>query len=282
MDVEQVMLSVSVSDRSGRLVPDLGQESFQVYEDGKPQQINFFSQGDLPVTVGLVIDRSRSMKTKWADAVTAAAVFARTSNPQDDMFLISFNEKPLLGLADEEFTAEPYSLQMALLRHPPDGQTALYDAVRLAMQQVAKGRWEKQVLVVLSDGGDNASQTDFRQTLEAVERSHVIVFAVGIYDPRHDDPDPDVLKKLARSSGGAAFFPNAVGQVVEICKQIAHEIRNQYMIGYTPVNRKRDGSFRSIRVLAKGPKGRGLQVRTREGYFAPAEETPITEAPPAL
>jgi VWFA-related protein len=285
MDVEQVVLSVSVHKRDGDSVPDLEEQDFQIYEDGKLQQINFFSREDIPVTVGLVIDRSRSMRQKWNDVIAAATAFASTSNPQDDMFLVSFNEKPLLGLADEEFIAKPFDLKLALLRHPPDGQTALYDATDLGMKQLAKGRWDKQALVILSDGGDNASQTTFRQILDTVGRSHVIVYAVGIYDPRNnDDPDPGVLKKLTRISGGAAFFPNAVERVVEICEQIAHDIRNQYMIGYTPANQKRDGSFRNIRVQAKDPRGHGLQVRTRAGYFAPAGDPPLdkVQASPAL
>src|ERR1700688_4562560 len=278
--VDLVVLRATVRDRKGAPVAGLGKEDFQVFEDKVPQQIESFSHEDVPVTVGLVIDNSGSMRSKRTDVIDAALAFARSSNPEDQVFVVNFNEHISMGLpSNVEFTGNQQQLKTALSRNKADGLTALYDAVAIALEQLKKGKWDKKVLIVISDGGDNASKHTIPEIISMVNQSSAILYSMGIFDANDDDRNPRVLKQLARISGGESFFPESLEEIQPICQQIAHDIRNQYTISYAPANRKPDGAYRAIEVKVRKTSGRGrLTVSTRPGYSAPMSPSPVSDA----
>jgi VWFA-related protein len=207
-------------------------------------------------------------------------VFARSSNPQDQMFVVNFNEHVRFALPDNKpFTDRPGQLQVALSRIKADGKTALYDAIAAALEHLKCGDRDKKVLIVISDGGDNASRHNLDQIMTAARQSDAIIYTLGLFD--QDDPDkhPHVLQHLARETGGEAFLPESLNEVVPICRQIARDIRNQYTIAYIPTNQKQDGTYRAIQVKAEAPHRRRLFVRTRTGYTAPLKLQIIPASP---
>ncbi len=211
--------------------------------------------------------------------MTAAAVtFVRSSNPQDEVFVVNFNQHVSLGLPPSElFSANPTELTKALNDVPAYGMTALYDAVEAGLAHAGQAGRAKNVLIVISDGGDNASHYRLPQVLSDAERSDVIIYTIGLFDENDGDQNPGVLRKLARATGGEAFFPEATADVVPICQRIAEDIRQQYTIGYIPSNPKLDNTYRTIRVKASAPHRGKLIVRARAGYIA----APERNAPPA-
>ncbi|MGP0018408.1 MAG: VWA domain-containing protein [Candidatus Sulfotelmatobacter sp.] len=279
VNVDMVVLGATAQDRKNILVSGLNQDNFQVYEDGVLQPIKYFSHADVPVTVGLVVDNSGSMMSKRHDVIAAAMAFARSSNPQDQMFVVNFNENAAFGLPGNiAFTDQPAQLQVALSRVAADGETALYDAVAVALEHLKKGNRDKKVLIVVSDGGDNASHHKLTEIMALVGQPGVIIYTIGIFDDQDADRNPGVLKRLAKATGGEAFLPEALEEVTPICERIARDIRNQYTIAYIPTNRKRDGTYRVIQVKASAPGHGRLSVRTRTGYFAPsALEPPLAK-----
>jgi Ca-activated chloride channel family protein len=271
VNVDMVVLRATAQDRKNLLVSGLDKDDFQVYENGVLQPIKYFSHEDIPVTVGLVIDNSGSMGPKRADVISAALVFARSSNPQDQMFVVNFNEKVSFGLPGNiPFTGQVAQLEVALSRIAPDGETALYDAVAVALEHLKKGNRDKKVLIVISDGGDNASKHKLSEIMSLAGQPDVVIYTIGIFDEQDADRNPRVLARLAKETGGEAFLPESLKDVAPICERIAHDIRSQYTIAYVPTNRTRDGGYRTIQVKANAP-GRGrLRVRTRTGYLAPS------------
>jgi VWFA-related protein len=271
VNVDMVVLQATVLDHKGTLVSGLSQDNFQMYEDAVLQPIKHFSHEDIPVTVGLVIDNSGSMRPKRHDVIAAALAFARSSNPQDQMFVVNFNERVSFGLPGATpFTDQVAQLEVALSRIDADGQTALYDAVAASLQHLKLGNRDKKVLIVISDGGDNTSRHNLAQVMTMVRQSDAIIYTVGIFDEQDEDRNPHVLRQLAKDTGGEAFLPDSLKDLAPICERIAHDIRNQYTLAYVPTNRKRDGTYRAIQVKASG-HGRGrLSVRTRAGYYAPS------------
>jgi Ca-activated chloride channel homolog len=263
-------LHATVQNHKGIPVSGLGKEAFQVYEDGVLQEIESFSHEDIPVTVGLVIDNSGSMRPKRTEVITAALAFARASNTKDQIFVVNFNEHVSFGLpANTPFTGKMAQLEFALSKVVADGMTALYDAVAAALEHLKKGDRDKQSLIVISDGTDNASRHNLARIMLLARQSEAIIYTIGIYD--RDDPDrnPGSLKQLAKATGGEAFLPGSVKNIVQICERIARDIRNQYTITYVPKDIKYDGKYRVIQVKAGAP-GRGrLMVRARAGYYAP-------------
>jgi VWFA-related protein len=273
-----VVLHATAQDRKGILVSGLGQDNFQVYEDGVLQQIKFFSHEDLPVTVGLVIDNSGSMGRKRADVITAALAFARSSNPQDQMFVVNFNEHVRFALpGGTPFTDQVPELELALARITTNGQTALYDAVAVALEHLKQGNRDKKVLIVISDGGDNASKHKLAQIMAMAQHTDAIIYTIGLFDEDDEDRNPVVLRQLAQDTGGDVFLPRSHQEAIPICERIARDIRNQYTIAYVPANRKLDGTYRLIQVNASAPGHGRLGVRTRPGYRAPLNPQP----PPA-
>jgi Ca-activated chloride channel family protein len=278
--VDLVVLHATVRDGKGAPVAGLGQEDFQVFEDKVAQQIESFSHEDVPVTVGLVIDNSGSMRTKRTDVINAALAFARSSNSEDQVFVVNFNEHVSMGLpGNVQFTGNQEQLETALSKNKADGLTALYDAMAVALEHLKKGKWDKKVLIVISDGGDNASRRKLAEILSMVNQSNAIIYTMGIFDENDDDRNPRVLKQLSKMTGGEAFFPESLEQILPICRQIAHDIRNQYTISYAPANRKPDGAYRAIEVKARKTSIRGrLTVSTRAGYSAPLSPSPASSA----
>ena len=270
--VDLVVLQATVRDHKGAPVPGLRKENFQVYEDKVPQQIESFSHEDVPVTVGLVIDNSGSMRSKRSDVITAAMAFVRSSNPADQMFVVNFNEHVSMGLpAALPFTNDAAQLETALSGNAISGMTALYDAIATGLEQLQRGKWDKKVLIVVSDGGDNASKRNLAQVLSTVNQSNAVIYTMGIFDETDEDRNPRVLRQLSRASGGEAFFPKTLQEILPICEQIAHEIRSQYSIAFVPTNRKQDGTYRTIEVKAYSSSGgRRLSVITRAGFSIPS------------
>jgi VWFA-related protein len=270
-NADLVVLQATVRDHKGAPVSGLSKENFQVYEDKAPQQIESFSHEDVPVTVGLVIDNSGSMRPKRSEVIAAAKAFVRSSNPADQMFVVNFNEHVSMGLpANLSFTNNEAQLETALTRNVLSGLTALYDAVAVSLEQLQKGRWDKKVLIVVSDGGDDASKRNLAQVLSTVNQSNAAIYTLGIFDENDEDRNPHVLKQLSRASGGEAFFPKTLQDILPICEQIARDIRSQYTITFVPTNKKQDGAYRSIDVKAHEPsRGGRLSVSTRAGYSAP-------------
>ena len=269
VDVRLVVLQAVVRDRQGRFVSDLNERDFEVYEDGARQNIRLFRYEDVPVTVGLVVDHSGSMRAKLTEVIAATRTFVKSSNPEDQMFVVNFNEKVSLGLpAAIRFTGSSDELEGAIWRAPAAGMTALYDAIAAGLEGVREGKRDRKALVVVSDGGDNASKATLERVLKLAQQSSAMIYTIGIFDEEDPDKNTRALTRLARATGGEAFFPGQLDQVVEICESIARDIRNQYTIGYVPTNTARDGAYRSIRVVARAKEHGKLSVRTRSGYIA--------------
>jgi len=262
-----VLLDVSVKSRDGGFVSGLRQDNFKVYENGKPQQITQFANADIPVTVGILVDESGSMRPKRAEVITAALAFIKGSNPQDEVFIINFNEKARRGLPDTVlFSDDIYQLRAALWQGVPEGRTSLYDAIEMALHQTEMGRRDKKTLLVISDGGDNISTHKLADVMHDVLESIVTIYTIGIFDENDPEANPGVLKQLAQVSGGGSYFPKTLDEVVPICAQIAKDVRTRYTIGYIPalINGKPE---RHIKVEASSAAGQKLNVRTRTRYL---------------
>lgn len=261
-----VLLDVSVKDSAGGFVSGLSKDNFKVYENGKPQPITQFADADAPVTVGIVVDESGSMRPKRAEVITAALVFNQASNPMDETFVINFNERPRRGLPDDIlFTDKVQQLRMALWQGTPEGRTALYDAIDMALNQLDFGRRDKKTLVLISDGGDNHSTHTQQEVMQHLLTSAATIYTVGLYD--EDDPEKNegVLKKLAQVSGGVFYHPATLADILPICRQIAKDIRTRYTIGYVPSAEGK--AERHIKVEAASAEHPKLVVRTRTNYL---------------
>jgi VWFA-related protein len=269
VDVALVVLQATIRDHQGHAVPQLTREDFEVFEDGKLQPIRVFRHEDTPLAVGLVIDHSGSMKEKLDEVTAGARAFVRSSNSNDQMFVVNFNEKVSQGLPQGvRFSGSVEALAAAVSGHPAVGMTALYDAIVDGLIRLRDGTLEKKVLIVISDGGDNASKAPLDRVLKMAQQSNAAIYTIGIFEP--DDPDgkPGVLRRLSRETGGQAFFPTQLTETVEICERIAKDIRDQYTIGYSSSSEKRDGAYHKIRLTARSTKSGKLSVRTRAGYSA--------------
>jgi Ca-activated chloride channel homolog len=268
VNVDLVVLQATVRDRGGRIVSDLREQDFEVYEDGVRQTIKLFRHEDVPVTVGLVVDHSGSMRPKLTEVIEAARTFARSSNPEDGMFVVNFNEKVTLGLpGGMNFTNSADELERAIAGTRPVGRTALYDAAVAGLEHLQAGGPEKKALIVISDGGDNASVLGLPAVLKKFEQSSAAIYAIGVFDEDDPDQNPDVLRRLAHATGGEAFFPARLGDVVAICERIAHDIRHQYTIGYVSTSQTPPGALRAIRMVAHAAGKGNLSVLTRTGYI---------------
>jgi Ca-activated chloride channel family protein len=270
-DVDEVLLHATVIDDKQHIVTNLDRNAFSVFEDGKPQSIISFHHEDIPVAMGIVIDNSGSMREKRAKVNQAALNLVRSSNPQDEVFVVNFNDEYYL---DQDFTNDLLKLKEALEKIDAKGGTALYEAVVASADHLKRNaRLERKVLFVVTDGEDNASRETLEQAVKQLqEENGPSVYAIGILgDEDHPKRARRALEIIAQRTGGLAFFPKTLDEVDEISRQVAHDIRNQYTIGYKPTNPKATGGFRTIRVEAKG-KGHGkLMVRTKSGYYAGAE-----------
>jgi len=266
-NVDLVLLDVSVKNPHGGFVTGLNRENFSVFEDGQRRPITQFATIDTPVTIGLVVDNSGSMRMKRPEVVLAGLAFAKQSNPRDEFFVVNFNNSVVRGLpARTLFTDNLQALRAALYYGEPVGQTALYDAVAYALRHLEYSNLEKRTLIVVSDGGDNVSKTSFPELMKLIEASRASIYTVGLFDPEDHDLNPNVLRKIASVSGGEFFEPTKMDDVIPTFEKISRDIRNCYTIGYVPdeVNDKR--ALRSVRVAAE-ENSRKLNVRTRSQYL---------------
>jgi Ca-activated chloride channel family protein len=275
VDVDLVVLHATVRDHAGHTVTELQRDDFTVFEDGKPQPIRLFRHENTPVTVGLVIDHSGSMGEKLADVTAAAQAFVRSSNSDDRMFVVNFNETVSLGLpSGMRFSDSAEELGKAIWGQPAIGATALYDAIVAALNRLQESTHDKKVLIVISDGGDTASKSSLDRVLKLTEQTNAMIYTIGIFEPDDLDKNPGVLRRLAKESGGEAFFPSQLSETVEICERFARDIRDQYTIGYSSTNAKRDGVYHKVRLAAREKNDGKLFVRTRAGYSTGVELQP--------
>jgi Ca-activated chloride channel homolog len=270
-DVDEVMLHATVVDDKQRIITNLDRSAFTVLEDGKPQSIISFHHVDIPVAMGILIDNSGSMREKRAKVNQAALNLVRSSNPNDEVFIVNFNDEQYL---DQDFTHDLRKMKEALEKIDARGGTALYDAVVASADHLRQNaRLEKKVIFLVTDGEDNASSDTLEQAVKQLQQEGgPSVYTIGILgDEDHPKRARKALQIIADRTGGIAFFPKTLDEVDNISRTIANDIRNQYAIGYKPTNPKKAGEFRQIRVEAKA-KGHGkLVVRTKTGYYAGAE-----------
>ena len=265
-DVRLVLLDVSVEGPRSGYVSGLSIDNFRVLENGRPQSITVFDDNDIPVTVGILVDESRSMAPKRAEVLTAAQSFIEESNPLDQIFVLNFNEKVRRGLPDETlFSDNAQQLRSALNRGMPEGRTALHDAIVAGLEQLELGRRDKKALIVITDGGDNASENTRKEMFDRVERSIATIYTIGLFDAEDTDRAPGILRRLAAISGGEAYFPLDPSGVVPACHRIAKYIRSRYTIGYVPQAGNSAG-LRHIDVRVSAPGHARLTVHTRTSY----------------
>ncbi len=267
VDLDLVTIPVTVRDRKGQNVPGLAADSFEIYEDKVRQNIRLFRTEDIPVTAGLVVDHSGSMQPRMQDVTAAAQAFARKSNPSDEIFVLNFNERVVPGLPPSlPFSNDPEQLGAAILNAPIAGNTALYDALDTALDRVGRGTRTKKVLVLISDGGDNASHTQLPVLMKKIARLNITIYAIGIFNSDDADSNVRVLRNLVHATGGEAYFP-ASHDVPVVCERIAASIRQQYTLGYVSTNKRGTGKYRRIQVFARAGKTK-LYVHARAGYIA--------------
>ncbi|HEY1945522.1 MAG TPA: VWA domain-containing protein [Bryobacteraceae bacterium] len=272
-NVDLVLLDASVKDPRGGYVTGLAKDAFRVTEDGRPRQITTFANVDAPVTVGLVVDNSGSMRLKRPEVILAGLAFAKESNPRDEFFVVNFNDSVVHGLPPSTpFTDDLQTLRAALYYGKAAGKTALYDAIAVALQDLQKGHHDKRTLIVVSDGGDNASKISQRELMTVIESSRATIYTVGMVDQGDADFNPRLLRKVAAVSGGQYFQPRTPDEVIPLFKKISKDIRSRYTIGYVPDEKNTKRRIRSVKITAQS-EGRKLIVKSRTSYLiSPAHD----------
>ena len=265
-----VVCHTTIIDKNGRLVTSLSQDSFTVTENGLPQAIKVFRREDVPVSLGLVIDNSGSMRDKRAKVEAAALALIKDSNPEDEVFIVNFNDTAYLDNPDgKDFTNDIGELEQALKRIDARGGTAMRDAIQMSIDHLKKGHRDKKVLVVITDGNDNSSLVSLEQIMKSAHQSGILLYGVGLLteeEHREAARAKKALNDLAEATGGKTYFPKDLEEVDQIAHEVANMIRNQYTIEYSPSNAAMDGTFRAIQITAKAPGN--PTVRTRSGYYA--------------
>ncbi len=278
-DVNEVILYASVYDESGTLVSDLKQEDFEVYENKVLQEVHYFGLEDVPTTVGLVMDKSGSMRPNQGKVNKATELFLSLAHPENQLFLLAFDDEAEL---EEDFTRDVEDIRDALENLLVGGGTALYDAIYLSTEHAREGDERKRVLLVFTDGEDKDSYYTAEELLEYVREADIQIFLVAFLDEDLDDDSGffgvfkserekvvKTLTRIAEDTGGKAFFPEAVGELDLVFRTIAFELRNQYRLAYVSSDDTRDGQWRPLDVKVRGARERGLKVRARKGYYAP-------------
>jgi Ca-activated chloride channel homolog len=274
--VNLVVLHTTVLDDRQRFADGLTAPNFRVFEDKIEQKLSVFKREDVPVSMGLVVDNSGSMRDKRPKVNEAALTLVQASNPQDEVFVVNFNDDFYLDL-DKDFTSSIPELKEALERIDSRGSTALYDAIVGSIDHLKKAGRDKHVLLIVTDGEDNSSHFTLEKTIHEIQKTDTVIYSIGLLSQESKKSAKKAkraLEDIARASGGVAYFPENVEDVHNICQQVAHDIRNQYTLAYYPTNTRRDGTFRSVTVEVIPPRGRGkLVARTRNGYYAPLDNT---------
>jgi Ca-activated chloride channel family protein len=268
-----VVLHATVVDKSGHLVTNLPKNAFTVYENGVVQTIKDFKREDVPVSMGLIVDNSGSMRDKREKVKEAAMDLVKDSNPQDEVFVVNFNDEAFLDTKD--FTSDQKEMEEALSKIDSRGGTAMRDAIRMSIDEAKeKGKRDKKVLVVVTDGNDNSSLISLENLVRAAQQSGILVYTIGLLseeEHRERARAQRALKEISEATGGQCYFPKELTEVAKIAHQVAHDIRNQYIITYTPQIQALDNTFRTIKVVAQGPNK--PVVRTRTGYYASPDTT---------
>lgn len=269
-----VVLPVNVTDSHGTFIRGLKQEDFRVFENGQQQNLGVFEEQDAPVTVGLVVDHSRSMASKLRDVAAAVSAFAHSSNPRDEMFVVDFNDDVTVEIMKgKAFSSDPKELGEAVTAVSARGRTALYDAVSEGLLHLKYGRWEKKALIIISDGGDNASHVNYSQVLAQARQSQALIYSIALVGFDQEEENPGLLRKLCKDTAGIAYFPQKGESAATVATQIARDLREQYTLGYVPQGLKQSSVFRRIQVKVTAPGHGNVKVRTRPGY-SPAAELP--------
>lgn len=276
VNVDLVLVNVTVTDPQNRLVTGLEQENFRVFEDNVEQEVVHFSGEDIPISLGVILDLSGSMSNKVEKARQAAVQFMKTANPQDEFFLVSFNDRAELV---SNFTSSVEDLQTRLMYTAAHGRTALLDAIYLGLSQMRGAHNAKRALLIISDGGDNHSRYNEGDVKRFVKEADVQLYAIGIFDPigmRNRTPEelngPSLLNEVTEATGGRVFPVENLNDLPDTAAKIGMELRNQYVVGYKPSNHQRDSKWRKIKVRLRPPKGLPpLNVYSKTGYFAPKQ-----------
>ena len=284
VETDLVVLYTTVTDKNGRPVTDLTQNQFRVFDNKEEQKLKVFKREDIPVSAGIIVDNSGSMRDKRKGVNAAAMHFVKSSNPLDEVFIVNFNEDAFL---DADFTGNIHLLEEALEKIDSRGGTALYDALDMSLKHIAeRATLDKKVLIAITDGEDNASRISLEQIVQTLERSSVMVYTVALIGGENDRVTrraKRALQNISQATGANAYFPKNPNDVLGIATQIANEIRNQYVLAYTPPNLGSDTSFHRVEVRVDAPKKGKLNVRTRTGYYpqailqTPPEETSLKE-----
>ena len=273
VDVDLVLVPVTVTDPMNRLVTGLEKENFQLFDNNAPQTIKSFSTEDAPLSIGIVFDLSGSMQGKFNRARKALSEFLRTCNPQDEFFVVGFNDRPAV-IVDYTSDVDDVEARMVMLR--PENRTALIDAMYLGLNHLKTAKYDRRALLVISDGGDNRSRYTQGELEKAVRESEVQIYAIGIFDSyavtEEEQNGPALLKDVAEATGGRLFKVLDVQDLADIAERISEELRNEYVLGYTPTDRRRNGQWRKLKVRLLPPPGLPLlDVHSREGYYAPSQ-----------
>ncbi|MGE5569665.1 MAG: VWA domain-containing protein [Rhodospirillales bacterium] len=268
-DTRLVVLHATVVDKRGKLITNLQRSAFQVFEDGVEQPIKIFRREDVPVSMGILVDNSGSMRDKRRKVEDAAMALVKASNPHDEIFVVNFNDEAYL---DVDFTSDPKKLEEGVARIDSRGGTAMRDAIDLAMDHLKKGKRDKKVLVVITDGNDNASEVSLERLIQRAQQREVGIYTIGLLDEeerREARRAKRALDAITEATGGQAYYPKDVDDVGKFTLEVAHEIRNQYTLAYSPLNPNLDGTFRQVRVTVNAKDK--PRVRTRSGYYATPE-----------
>jgi VWFA-related protein len=275
VDTSLVLIPTQVTTREGTPISDLQRKDFRIREDGTEQDITYFAKDDAPVSVGLLLDSSGSMKNKKQKSSEAAAAFFRTANSEDEFFLIEFDERPKLAVP---FTTDTGLLYREISHTRPFGRTSLFDAIHMALGVMKAARHDRKALVIVSDGGDNRSRHTFNAIKGDVLEADVQLYAMGIFDPEGTPPGspeesngPQLLDQLAELTGGRHFPVLNLGSLAEVSTRIGQLLRNRYLLGYNPTNVSRDGRYRDVKLDVVAPVGSGVHVQYRKGYYAPQQ-----------
>jgi len=273
VDVDLVLVPVTITDPMNRLVTGLERDNFQVFEDKQPQEIRHFSSEDAPISLGVIFDMSGSMSNKIDKSREAVVEFFKTANPQDEFFMIAFNDKPELI---SDFTRSIEEIQGKLIYTMPRGRTALLDAIYLGMNKMQQAQNSKKALLIISDGGDNHSRYTDSDIKSMVKEADVQIYAIGIFEPTPPTPEeqrgPHLLGEITDITGGRTFVIDNPNELGDVATKIGIELRNQYVLGYRPKNPARDGRWHKIKVKLSPPKGLPpLTVYAKSGYYAPSQ-----------
>jgi Ca-activated chloride channel family protein len=273
MNVDMVLIPVTITDPMNRLVTGLEQEDFQIFENNGQQQIRSFACEDAPVSIGIIFDLSGSMTSKLIRARESILQFIKTANPQDEFFVIGFNDRPELI---EDFTSSVEDIQARLATVRSGHRTALLDAIYFGLAKMKEARHERKALLIVSDGGDNRSRYTEGELRAQVRESDVELYSIGIFDPYAPTPEertgPQLLNDLSEETGGRLFRVDDLAEMGDIAEKISTELRNQYVIGFRPKDLSRDGKWRKVKVKLNPPQGLPpLTVHARTGYYAPLQ-----------